>query len=448
MPISYDFSKLFPDTFPYMLDYIERFDMKEPVRKQRLRLLMWALALPETYAHKLKIHYHGDVKKLKPPYFLLANHNAFLDMKNLIRATLPKPCNYVIAIDGFIGREGLLRTIGGICTRKFVFDVNLILQMQESIRKKHICVLYPEARYSLCGTEAVIPSSVAKLAKLLNVPLVTLVCHGDHINSPFWNTRSRKIKGIEADMQILATPDELKAMPVEELQQKIDDALWYDDYAWQKEKGVKVTVPWRAEGLHKVLYQCPHCGTEYRMSSKGSTLTCEACGKSWEMSELGELKAKEGNTEFAHIPNWYEWERANVRKEIEEGKYRFESVVHVEALPNADRYIPIGKATLIHDMEGFHLSGNYQGEDYKYEWQAKNLYSCHIEYEYLGTKGDCVDLNLPNDTFYIYPECELFSVTKLSLATEELHKYVLKKEQEAEKTQQVVPESAPEAINA
>ena len=85
---------------------------------------------------------------------------------------------------------------------------------------------------------------------------------------------------------------------------------------------------------------------------------------------------------------------------------------------------------LIHDEEGFHLQGNYQGEDYNYFWPAKTLYSCHIEYEYLGKKGDCVDLNLPNDTFYIYPECPEFSVTKLSLATEELHQFILRKQEE------------------
>ena len=418
-----------------MLDYVKRFDMKEKPRKQKLRLLIWALALPETFAHRLKIHYHGEVKKLKPPYFLIANHNAFLDMKNLIRATFPHRCNYVIAIDGFIGREGLLRTIGGICTRKFVFDVNLVLQMQESIRQGSVCALYPEARYSLCGTEAVIPSSVAKLAKMLNVPLVSLVCHGDHINSPFWNTRNRKIKGIEADMKILATPEQLSEMPLEDVEKMINEALYYDDYAWQKERGVKVTKPWRAEGLHKVLYQCPHCLTEYKMTSKGSQLICQSCGKTYEMSELGELRALEGETEFTHIPDWYEWERANVRKEIEEGRYHFESPCHVEALPNADRFIPLGKAVLIHSEDGFYLRGNFEDEDYEYFWPARSLYSCHIEYEYLGKKGDCVDLNLPNDTFYIYPETDLFSVTKLSLATEELYDYLLSKEKNEQPVQ-------------
>ena len=66
---------------------------------------------------------------------------------------------------------------------------------------------------------------------------------------------------------------------------------------------------------------------------------------------------------------------------------------------------------------------NYKGENYKVQWKPEELYSCHIEYEYLGKYGDCVDLNTLTDTFYIYPENCKFSVTKLALATEELWKY-------------------------
>ena len=46
-----------------------------------------------------------------------------------------------------------------------------------------------------------------------------------------------------------------------------------------------------------------------------------------------------------------------------------------------------------------------------------------IEYDYLGKKGDCVDLNTINDTLYVYPKGSDFSVTKMSLATEELWKF-------------------------
>ena len=50
-----------------------------------------------------------------------------------------------------------------------------------------------------------------------------------------------------------------------------------------------------------------------------------------------------------------------------------------------------------------------------------SLYSVHIEYNYLGKHGDCVDLNTLEDTWYTYPEVQDFSVTKMALATEELY---------------------------
>ncbi len=170
-------------------------------------------------------------------------------------------------------------------------------------------VIYPEARYSLCGTQAVLPDSLGKLCKLMRVPVVTFITHGHHIDSPFWNLRPRKVTHTEAVMKQLFTAEEAAAASAEEINDAIRKEFQYDDYKWQKQKGVLVDVPWRAEGLHKVLYQCPHCGEEYRMRSDKNELFCEACGKRYLMSELGELEAESGETEFSHIPDWYEWER-------------------------------------------------------------------------------------------------------------------------------------------
>lgn len=411
-----------------MLDNVKRFDMDAKPRKQILRPLIWLLTFPESLAHKEKIK-KVNMNGIKPPFLLLGNHNAFLDFKTLTRAIFPSRCNYVIAIDGFIGREGLLRAVGGICKRKFTFDLKLIDQIKEAIRKKSIVVIYPEARYSLCGTKSIIPKSNARLAKHLGVPLVTLCCNGHHVNSPFYNTHNNKLKGLEARLECIATKEQLKELSVEEIHEKINYALRYDDYAWQKKKGIRNTYPHRAEGLEKVLYQCPHCGTEYEMSAKDNILTCNHCHKSWKMSELGELIAKEGETEFSHIPDWYEWERENVRKEVRNGTYHFESKVRVDSLPNAKRFIPLGEGYLVHDKDGFHLKGKYNDEEYEVNLAAKNHYSVHIEYNYLGKYGDCVDLNTLDDTLYVYPLCEKFSVTKMSLACEELYKFLNNKEE-------------------
>ncbi|MBR3416648.1 MAG: 1-acyl-sn-glycerol-3-phosphate acyltransferase [Clostridia bacterium] len=402
----------------------KRFDMKAPpVRtKWYLRPLTYLLCMPDVKKHKLKIT-KTRCEDLKPPYLVLCNHNAFMDFKALTAAIWPQRANYVVAIDGFIGREKLLRNVGGICKRKFTNDLVLIKQLSRVVKNGDVIVLYPEARYSLCGTTAVLPAALGRLCKLLKVPVVTFMCHGHHVNSPFWNLHDRGVKPTEAEMNVLYTPEELNGASIDEINEKIVAAYQYDDFAWQKERGIETPYPKRAEGLHKVLYQCPACGREYKMTSKGDKLICAECGKTWTMSTLGELSGDDGVTEFSHIPDWYEWERKNVRAEVEAGTYSTgEMPVTVDTLPNARRFIRLGEGTMIHDMNGFTVRGtDVDGDPFEMLKPVPTLYSCHIEYEYLGKHGDCVDLNTLDDTWYIYPhDCE-FAVTKMALATEELY---------------------------
>ena len=408
-----------------MFDKYQRFDMKKPPEYPKLRLLSYGIALIDKITHKIKINKRG-FKGIKPPYLLLANHNAFMDIKVMTLATFPHPKNYVIAIDGYLNREKLIRSIGGICKRKFTTDLQLIKQLEYSVAHKRVPVIFPEARYSLCGTTAILPASLGRLCKHLNVPVVVLMMHGHHINSPFWNLHDRKVKGLQAEIKCIANKHELAELSVEELNERINEAFQYDEYKWQKDNNIHVTYKGRAEGLHKVLYQCPHCKTEYRMDSKGTKLFCKACGHTWEYSELGELEAVEGETYFSHIPDWYEWERDNVRKEVEAGTYHFEADVHTSMMPK-DKFVPIGNGHLVHDMNGFKLTGEFEGEKYEIILPAGSTYGVHIEYEYLGKYGDCVDLNTLDNTYYVYPHGEDFAVTKFSLATEELYKFLHRK---------------------
>ncbi len=417
-----------------MTDHLERFDMlKHPMRQKRyLMPIAWLLSFPSVWRHRVKIK-KVNAEGLKPPYLLLCNHNAFLDFKVATAAIFPRRANFVVAIDGFIGREGLLRRVGCICKRKFTNDTALVRQLQRVVKNGDIAVVYPEARYSLCGTTAVLPESLGKLCKLLKVPVVTLITHGHHVNTPFWNLKDRKVKPMESVFTQLFTEEELSKSDVGAINEKIGAAFYYDDFAWQKENKIAVKSPGRAEGLHKVLYQCPHCLAEYRMSSKGASLSCAACGKIWTMSPYGELSGDDGITEFSHIPDWYEWERAQVRAEVEAGTYSFHAKVTVDSLPNAKGFFRLGTGVMTHNADGFAVSGQTaSGESFEMKKSVPSLYSCHIEYTYLGKHGDCVDLNTLTDTWYIYPEGTDFSVTKIALATEELY-YAYKRESDKER---------------
>jgi len=404
------------------MEQFERFDIEKKPVKEKLYLtpLAWLLSLPSIWYRRLKVNKVG-VKGLKPPYVLLCTHHAFIDFKVTTRAIFPRRANYVVAIDGFIKREKLLRNVGGIMKRKFTNDTVLFRHIKYALNQlNYIVAIYPEARYSLIGTTAILPDSLGKMVKTLKKPVVVLNMHGNYLTQPVWNLHMRYVP-LKADMTKILDVDDIKELSVEEINQKIRTAFHYDEYQWQYDNKIKINYKHRAKNIHKVLYQCPSCKTEHEMDSNFNKIWCNQCGKTYEMDVYGRLEATKGKTEFPHIPDWYEWERKNVLDEIRKGKYIFEDEVHVEALPNSKGYIPVGKGKLTHSIKGFELIVDEKPYPLHLIKEPLSMYGCHIEYDYMG-KGDCIDLSTMHDTYYIYPLNQKDVVTKISLATEEIYK--------------------------
>ena len=122
-----------------------KFDMEKKPERQQLFLkpVTWALSFPAVWMRGLKLN-KVNMEGLKPPYLLLCTHMAFLDFKVTTAAIFPHRANYVVAIDGYIGREWLMRKVGCICKRKFTNDITLIRHIRHVIEKnKDIGVIYP-----------------------------------------------------------------------------------------------------------------------------------------------------------------------------------------------------------------------------------------------------------------------------------------------------------------
>lgn len=396
---------------------------KRPIRQPMIIVfLIWLLSKIALTGKKYKIE-KINTEGLKPPYILLSNHMYFIDFEIAALATFPHRVNNVISVDGYYRRPWLMELIGGICTRKFISDLQLVRSISHVLKKGDILCMYPEARYTPIGTTAFLPDSLGKLIKMNKVPVVVMLHHGNYLHSPFWNFRKKRKAPLCATMTQILTAEQVKEMSVDEINQAVKNAMQYDEYRYQKENGIKVTEDFRAEGLHKVLYQCPNCKTESKMASKGTQLYCKECGKRWELKEDGNIEALNGETEFSHVPDWFEWEREQVREQIEKGEYSFSDTVDVYSLPRCMKFEHLGEAKLTHTVEnGFVLEGFYNGSTYKIQRAPEGMNSLHIEYDYCYIKPfDCVDISTNNDSFYCYPEKENV-VTKLGLATEEIYK--------------------------
>ena len=406
---------------------VERYNASKPPLKQSDLVTKTACFVSSILLSLLRKGYKIEkinMDNLKPPYILLINHMQSLDFCTMFKATYPHKVNTVATFHTYYTVSGIMEKLGCICTRKFTTDLSLVRACKKVLQEYgDIFCMYPEARYTPDGTLQVLPNAIGKLAKKNNVPVVVILNHGNYLNLPFWTNFKFRKTPIRVEMKQILTAQQVSELSVDEINKKIREEMYYNEYKWQKENDIHIKERYRAEGLNKVLYQCPNCKTEHKMISKGFHLWCEECDKKWEMTELGEMKALDGKTEFSHIPDWYEWERNNVRKQILDGTYQYEEELQVYSSPGVNEYIDLGKAKVTHDFEnGFIITGNYNGHDYRIQRHAKTMYALHVEYEFKHLKlVDCFDISTSNDSFYCIPT-QKDIVTKLCLATEEMYK--------------------------
>ena len=394
-----------------------------PIRQPKiLTWLIWLLSrltLPRVPWKVEKVNMEG----LKPPYMMLSNHMYFVDFKLAAMGTGSHRVNNVVTIDGYYRRPFLLEWIGAICHRKYTMDLHLIKSIAKVLRRGDVLSMYPEARYTPCGVLEYMPESLGKLVKMNKVPVVTVVHHGNHIHSPFWDFRHKRKVPLHTVMTLTLTPEQIQNMTVDEINAHLRQALDYDEYKYIKDNGIHVTEPFRAQGMHKVLYQCPHCGVEHKMNSAGTELFCEACGKRWTLNEDMTLTAQSGETEFSHVPDWYKWEKAQVEQQIADGTYSFEDEVEVFSMPRCWKFEKLGSARVRHTIEnGWELWGHYRGEDYYIHRKPHQQNALHVEYDFQYIKPlDCFDISPENDSFYCYPQTRENVLTKLAFATEIIH---------------------------
>lgn len=404
---------------------------RRPVRPVRpLRWLMKQLSaadLRETHFTCRRI----GMEKLAQgePCLILMNHSSFIDLKIAATILYPRPFNIVCTSDGFVGKEGLMRAIGCIPTKKFVPDMTLVRDMMYALKKlKSSVLMFPEASYSFDGTATPLPESLGKCLKMLGVPVVMIRTFGAFARDPLYNNLKLRKVDVSADMEYLLSPGDISEKSAEELNEILREKFTFDNFRWQQENGIRIEEEFRADCLNRVLYKCPACLTEGKMLGKGTRLSCGSCGKTYELTEYGFLKADKGKAEFEHIPDWYRWERECVRKELLTGEYCLDTAVDIYMMVNTKSIYKVGTGRLEHTPEGFHLTGCGGRLDYFQKPLASySLYSDYYWYEV----GDMICIGNSEALYYCFPRESGDVVAKTRLAAEELYKIVRERKRQA-----------------
>jgi len=408
------------------LDYDKVMALPRPRHRKPLRpnialqTLIQILSLPTFWKTGFTYEKHRmEGIGRKTPVLILMNHSSFTDMKVASGIFYPKKYGIVCSWDAFIGMNWLLRLIGCFPTRKFINDMTLIRDMEYLLKEKKTSVLmYPEAGYSFDGRATALPRKMGVLLKKLGVPVVTVITQGAFARDPLYNgLQIRKVK-VRADVTCLFTAEEVKEKSVAELDAALDAAFGFDNFRYQQETGLVIDAPFRADGLNRILFRCPHCGREGNTEGKGIHWTCHDCGKQYELTQLGYLKATDGDTMFDHVPDWYDWQRRQVRQELTDGTYRLDRTVQIGMVVDYKAVYMVGQGRLVHDENGFRLTGC----DGRLDYTQGPLHSYSINADYLWYEiGDVLCIGNHDVLYFCFPEggdC----VAKTRIAVEELYK--------------------------
>jgi len=245
------------------------------------------------YAWYFKLHGFG-VENLpkKGPYLMMANHSHLLD-PFFIGAIINRPLFQMASNEFF--RKPLMRrfmwAMGAFPRKKGFVDFKSIKYAIHLVRQGHPLVIYPEGGRNWDGETLPILKSTAKLVKLLNVPLVTVVSNGNYKAYPRWANRRRKSpitiyfsKPVQFDRKV----------PDEEIIDYVQKGIFNNDN-FTKVDNIRGKNP--ADGLTRLLWRCPSCREIEALEEKeGKFLACSNCGMEWEVNLACYMREKGSDT--------------------------------------------------------------------------------------------------------------------------------------------------------
>ncbi|MCD8205055.1 MAG: 1-acyl-sn-glycerol-3-phosphate acyltransferase [Clostridia bacterium] len=232
---------------------------------------------------KLKFGYRrgGKLDNRKQPYLFLYNHQMTTD--SLFLQLQLRHQTYTVAAEDVM-TQGLKSKIfhfaqAPIPFKKSTNDAHAVMTCIRVVKEGYSLALSPEGARSYNGITLDINPAIAKLVKMLKIPLAFFVMRGGYTVLPRYADKKRKGRRLEGDIKRIVPYDEYKDMSVDELNELIKKEMYVDE----SDEPVKTRGKHTAEFLERAVYCCPVCHSLGTLRSRLNTITCEKCGTTTKM---------------------------------------------------------------------------------------------------------------------------------------------------------------------
>ncbi len=266
---------------------------------------------------KVKFRYKSCVEKIERPSVVLCNHGAFIDFAYAGTLLKKESPNFVVARLYFYKKltNEILRSFGCFPKSMFANDIESAMNCLRVIKNGGVLAMMPEARLSTVGKFEDIQESTFAFLKKVGVHVYTIKICGDYLAKPKWGKGLRRGALVEAELDLLFTPEQLAEMDVSEIKEKTEAALYYDEFAWLEDHPeLEYRSKHMAEGLENILTHCPKCDAHCSFITEGNQIRCDVCGME---AEITEKYAFKDAYPFENFAVWYDWQTDKLREQFQ-----------------------------------------------------------------------------------------------------------------------------------
>ena len=373
----------------------------------------------------MSVEYKVDPRQEKGPYIVVGNHASRMDYIYSGIPFLPHRMNYVAGYNEFFRSHLALvfRLLQVIPKKNFTPDVYTIKEVSRVIKSGGRVCIFPEGMSSISGGNQPVALGSAKFLKHFGVPVYVCKIQGGYLTNTKYCLDERYGK-VNVIIDKLFEPEDLKALSLDEITDRLHEAIRHDDYQWNKTARVAFDGKGRmAHNMQDLLYRCPRCGAEFTMVGEGDVIRCESCGNGARLNEYYDLLPLSDDCVLPETPKaWFDMERAAAREAVRQDGFVLSEKVKLGMLPrykyltNNDTSNIVGEGILTLDETGLTYEGSCEG-------QAIRL---HQNIQSLPTYGMCTDVSriytfIDGEFYEFYPENR--TVGKWLHCTEEMHRF-------------------------
>ncbi len=334
--------------------------MKKSLRDLQQDILL-ALIKPLVYIWmkvdaKCKIHIGKGVDfKRKEPFIMLANHTFMFDVIHVPLRFKKSP--FIIGSQTLFTEypiKFLVTHVAHVISKaKGRGDLITIKRIYEVVDKGYPILIFPEGDTTFYGETGYIEESTMKLIKKLKLDVITCNVKGGYLSKPRWATGKRKNHRIELFYNLTIKKDKIEEMNTDEISKLINDAIYNNDYLYQKDKMISHPGKKLAEGLENIIYVCPFCESINSIKTKNNNIKCNVCEHEGFIDEFGFIH----DFKFDNLISWNQYQ-LKFSDKLRKSKVVTKGFLYIIKMKKRAK-IPIGKINIKYDNNIIYISGAY-----------------------------------------------------------------------------------------